>query len=1273
MAGKPFRRSGKERRRRNKPKDRPAEQQPQQQQQQQHQQQRQNQLLTETQEATGNKRKRADNQNDTDVPVPKVAKPSDGSVGASKWSNLGFSLGFDSVWIPACDSYFDYSPSNGSSSSSSSGSSSFFSSSFSSSSGSHSGSDSSFGSSFSSCNSSSPSSGSSSNFSSDSDSSSGPSANSGYGSGPGSSFDSSPSSGSRSGSGLGSSPSHSSGSDSSFDSRAISVSSSNFGSSSSCTSDFDSYSNTRSSFGSSPSSPCSLGSLSTLDFKTKWISLHGFQGIVPFHVDDFNSFAVAVRRLLSKDASYKGTYVLVHYQAAKQACQMMIHDDLKSDVTGVAFEYVCAHVNLRPNMDAVEMGAFFVMQKGEEAPPMWKPFKSQLQTDVTRLRSNADPSHYLSQGPACYSYVCFPKTLGLAGQGIDEWDTMSYTRYMQRALRVLIGPPGGDGYYGKNMPLWKPNGEDKEGGGTQHHGLTHLVLDQASSSGPDGPYAFGVTYAMATFGARDMSALQPGSLDEGGLGEETYMLPSKPVEARVQYLPLENDEMVLLLPGLMPRRSDNISMHGPSHDSLITKIHAMVEELFGKEHLPKYVRLLDCEKTLGPAIEPNQFTVRLSIDVSPTTSEVQQFKEDCAQFMAKGPRCVMIYPEFSEASEQSVVYMVPRIGDNAETRYKRRTRLPSLGTFISRLQVAIKAMTEGSERVYDHRRDHVRLRVNHARSYEADSCVQRNCFIIGPHTSDVEWYSIRAQITSREVLVEFCNDKELYWDQAIAKNNVWGPRYSNSSPMERNSKTNGTQETSSGASALPANAAHTDKDSWSPESPIDKHDESFEQFQQGEFGAWDKSQLRAVGPENCVYKATCPWCNFEVPPLWSKTQFQHHVRSNHRQQILAMAGPTGIVTNSDGSQDVTVHLRPSIDLLMSLGQEPNDATDSGALVQTQEHANKKQELQDMLTKIQEEKQKLILQKEQLQENYAVKLRVLKEKGEQARVELQKLQHARLQQLARGEQTGAAVQGLQSARLELDELRKKADEARKDLAELQRTTERLKKETEELERKRQETAEEMEAQEKARARLEQQRKEAGSPLEEQERATKDPSPSSSPPSPPSPLVLAPPSPSSPLSSAPSSPTPPSPAKQPPRHDAPQTKKPHPTIPHRRRLHNTNDDDDLYKPSSSSSSSSSDNDEDVAPPSPPPPPRGRKTAAPRKRANAKGAEADGEGNEEQVLCKRAKVDALLDVKASPKGKAPRKTRAAAKPRVKAAAEAKASPPRRKSARFTASDDV
>ncbi|RFU76981.1 hypothetical protein TARUN_5228 [Trichoderma arundinaceum] len=450
-----------------------------------------------------------------------------------------------------------------------------------------------------------------------------------------------------------------------------------------------------------------------------WANLYGFQG-----------------RLLSLGPQDCTEFSIVHFDEKSNKVDS-IHGSLPIEPDSKTLDYISETI-LREGGPREARSSFFVMLKGESAPEHWQPSDEQFETSVSLVGWAPEEDAEEAAGPISWCYLTLPKSSDsqLSCKEVCGWGAGQYDAYIKTAFEVLLGLPKG--------PF--------------HHAF--FRLGRSDSDFDTAPTVYGFSTAISS----DILSLIP-----NGDGKPSSLICNQ----------LGNNEVAFVLPCYHSIGNASPDWCG---NNTITKalsfIRQMIFTAFGDnaKHL-QYVRLLDGCTTLGPEINRDQeyYSIRMSDDL-PQNSEIG-YASALSAIIAAGNPFVLLYPEWQE--DQTILVMQRPDGDDEAEHY---VHMPSLSSTADELRASVfdlmKLAGFGPSRILDLKTGNAFISIQPMIDNELTNAnVDAPCFFIGRGTTDEEWFSIRARITTPAATITIRDANTWNWRAQVPNTEIWGPRY----------------------------------------------------------------------------------------------------------------------------------------------------------------------------------------------------------------------------------------------------------------------------------------------------------------------------------------------------------------------------------------------------------------------------------------------------------------------------------------------------------------
>lgn len=465
------------------------------------------------------------------------------------------------------------------------------------------------------------------------------------------------------------------------------------------------------------------------------MNLYGFQGYVPFIPGDGQTYENAIRRLLSLGPQDHKAFYIVHFDVKSKRVVDTIHDSLPLNPDSITLQYILEK-KLEEDNFSDNLHSFFVHLEHESTPTHWQPSEEELYTSVSSVRFLLDGTDIVDS--CCY--LTFPEFNDSepSQQDVYRWGADQLNAYINTAFEVLFGRPQ-DSFHHANFQLSRSK-----------HDFTKAPP----------------VYGLYTIASSDILSLIPD--DEG---KHFYLRRS----------PLGDNKVEIVLPGYFNTTSES-GGEIPLTD-VLDFMRNIISSAFGDyaKHL-KYVRLLDGRATLGPDINRHQeyHSICMSDDI-PQNSEID-YSAALSKIAATPNPFVLLYPEWEE--DQNVLHLST---SDEEDGAEHSVHMPSLSSTVDDFKASVFELMRLAEcepsRIEDVKRGDAFISVQPEMESESESAginIDMPCFFIGPNTTDKEWFSIRARITTPSAKIEILDSTAWNWRDQVDKTNIWniwGPRY----------------------------------------------------------------------------------------------------------------------------------------------------------------------------------------------------------------------------------------------------------------------------------------------------------------------------------------------------------------------------------------------------------------------------------------------------------------------------------------------------------------
>ncbi|KYK54397.1 hypothetical protein DCS_06355 [Drechmeria coniospora] len=398
--------------------------------------------------------------------------------------------------------------------------------------------------------------------------------------------------------------------------------------------------------------------------------------------------------------------------------------------------------------------ALFVKLPHEKTPASWKPAESQLLADVAQLDFVEDRDTIPSK-----AYFCFPSDFGDDDTPMDAWDSRQYLAHLRTAAGVLVGPP--------------------RCGGSIHHSVLKLRKVDDTGSWSDSVR----TYGFSGIRQSDLRAIQPwrnaaeakanGEWAKDSRGNDVARMPE--VQLLRQTLPDKN--VYFVIPGFYPDMTPDFANFVPEVHLLrptsvqfpaaLSRMRAIVDNFLGNEvHGVTHIRLLSGRRTIGDDIDSNQGTLLLPMK---GTVSADHIAKCLTELVRDDARFIVLHPIYQD--EETTLHAGWAKGTSSR---ESTLPLPPLGSTVAEFREQVYELCQllvGERVLYNPDADDVSISPYLLNGLELPT------YIVGPKTTDDEWFSIRAQMPTRNANVHIWPASKWDWQKRMARSNIWGPRY----------------------------------------------------------------------------------------------------------------------------------------------------------------------------------------------------------------------------------------------------------------------------------------------------------------------------------------------------------------------------------------------------------------------------------------------------------------------------------------------------------------
>ncbi|KAM0424195.1 hypothetical protein ACHAPT_010566 [Fusarium lateritium] len=473
----------------------------------------------------------------------------------------------------------------------------------------------------------------------------------------------------------------------------------------------------------------------------EWIYLYGLTGCVPFVPRKWRSYSKALRQVLHLDHDHPRlasdppfNYVLVHFDR-KTKKSRTIHDKLKLAEDSPAMKYLRDHFTGVTTSDHADCCAFFVTKEGVAPPLHWEPQKEQFATDLAKIgRQIFDVKTSPGKDAISYAYLAFPKTK-TATFTIDEFGSNQFNANFRAAMDILFGRPENHDY---------------------HHALFRLLDKSKPKTTILPPIVFGAMGQMQW------------------VWETLHPLNNPDAHWIVDWMSMDETATTpVIVPGYYPDPHTRLlstevcAGMSPLKDAFDV-IQDAVTEAFNKETLERMDSII---VRLGNGGRSNGKLAGFKIPVNRPyrLEERLQLGKELEALVESTPY-LLILPVWSAGESK----MFP----SWTSKVNMHTDFPSPTSRLSALFKSVDALCVATGHNRDWRRGGGAILLKSMPPWDSLETPKTDfpAFIITPFTTQSEWLTMRASITSCDVSVSLLKPAEADWWRSIAKSNIWGVR-----------------------------------------------------------------------------------------------------------------------------------------------------------------------------------------------------------------------------------------------------------------------------------------------------------------------------------------------------------------------------------------------------------------------------------------------------------------------------------------------------------------
>ncbi|RFN46264.1 hypothetical protein FIE12Z_9499 [Fusarium flagelliforme] len=465
-------------------------------------------------------------------------------------------------------------------------------------------------------------------------------------------------------------------------------------------------------------------------FKDQWNYLYGLNGRLPFVPTKWSSLSKVLRQLLHpvNDAQKEFTLIVYNPEGGKPE---IVHDTLPLQRLFVDTGHT----------------------ETNKGPMKWEPLPIDFETDTIRIgRSLGHAPNGPEEEVVSYAYLALPR----AEPDEDDWvighGSNQYNAHFCATMNVLFGVPKDTLYHHALFRLFDKNRPDVSYTGTR--GIRQWV------NKPDGSRTIPIVYGAMGFPMWVWNSLHPlNNPDACWMVECHWLSPDAEAIIMPNYYPLPEPHLV--------------SRHGQDDVSRLRhayqQICQMTTEAFDS---------VDCQRLDSViVIEGDNHNVSDTNEIDGI--EVEHRESDrtgvmsLAGKLAKSPSAYRtVHPNWLPGHCR--LFPNWHAGENIFVEMPRLTS--SLSQFYDAMKELYSLAAPPTHYSKDPREDTFFLEHSGPCEILEAQDIDSPSYVIGPDTTEDEWFLIRQSITSPEILVFKVRVEYTDWASSIWKHNLWGVR-----------------------------------------------------------------------------------------------------------------------------------------------------------------------------------------------------------------------------------------------------------------------------------------------------------------------------------------------------------------------------------------------------------------------------------------------------------------------------------------------------------------
>ncbi|CAG7563330.1 unnamed protein product [Fusarium equiseti] len=488
-------------------------------------------------------------------------------------------------------------------------------------------------------------------------------------------------------------------------------------------------------------------------FKNQWTYLYGLNGRLPFVPTKWSSFSKVLRQLLHPVNDTQKEFTLIVYNPEGGKPEIM-HDTLPLKRDSPAMAFLQMHFSkAKPHDKCCRLFVDTGHTETNKGPMRWEPLPVDFETDTIRIgRSLGHAPNGPEEEVVSYAYLALPR----AESDEDEWvighGSNQYNAHFCATMNVLFGAPKNKLHHHALFRLFDKNRPDVSYTGTR--GIRQWFKK------PDGSRTIPIVYGAMGFPMWVWNSLHPlNNPDVCWMVECHWLSPDAEAIIMPNYYPLPEPHL--------------ISRHGQDDVSRLRhayqQICQMTTEAFDSVDCQRLDSVIVIEGDNHNVSDTNEID---GIEVNHRESD-RTGVMSLAGKLAKSPSGYRtVHPNWLPGHCR--LFPSWHAGEDIFVEMPRLTS--SLSQFYDAMKELYSLAAPPTHYSKDPREDTFFL--EHAGPCEILEAqdIDSPSYVIGPDTTEDEWFLIRQSITSPEITVFKTRVEYADWASSIWKHNLWGVR-----------------------------------------------------------------------------------------------------------------------------------------------------------------------------------------------------------------------------------------------------------------------------------------------------------------------------------------------------------------------------------------------------------------------------------------------------------------------------------------------------------------